>query len=171
VIALVFMLREAAKHKCDKVVGGSLTDIHARSATLYERLERKWCLVDATRIEDELEIDGHYFFAASPGLGEDELDKHITCTRDRCHFIMDEKLYVVKHAPSPWHHTNCEPARWGGPFGVQRRAKDWVDSVCKIWQADAIPLVLWSVKTQQYYSVEFHKEGKLRPDFVAISHV
>jgi hypothetical protein len=84
---------------------------------------------------------------------------------------MDDKLYAVKHAPPPWHHTNCEPAKWGGIFGPQRKAKDWVGSVCEILEADAIPIVLWSVKTRQYYSVEFHKEGKRRPDYVAISHV
>lgn len=153
-------------------MGGGLTPIDARSETLYRRLERNWCLADATTIEDELDIDGQYFFAMSPGHGEDELDDHIGCTRERCHFIMDENLYLVKHAPSPWHRPDCEPARWGGNFGGSLgKANSWVDSVLEILKADAIPIVLWSGKFRQYYTVEFHKEGILRPDYIAVSHV
>jgi hypothetical protein len=43
--------------------------------------------------------------------------------------------------------------------------------VCKIIQAGAIPIVLWSVKARQYYTVEFHKDGMLKPPYIAISHV
>lgn len=42
---------------------------------LYKRLERKWCLADATRFEEEMEFDGHYYLATLPGLPEHELDK------------------------------------------------------------------------------------------------
>jgi hypothetical protein len=177
VIALVFSLIHAAIHKCDKVRERFPTPILARSAILYKRLERKWCLADASRFEEEMEFDGHYYLAALPGLPEHELDNHVNCTRDQCHYTKDEKTYVTRHAPPPWHHAGCKPAIWGGQFGgVLKKqkggvAKDWVDSVCKIIEADAIPIVLWSVSEQKYFTVEFHKEGKLRPDFVAISHV
>jgi hypothetical protein len=174
VIALVFTLIEAAEHKCNKSFP---TPILARSEILCKRLERKWCLADATRYEDDMDIDGHYYLAASPGLPQEELDNHFDCTRDRCHYNKDEKLYVTKHAPAPWHHDSEGPAIWGGQFGGILReqkggiAKDWVDSVCKIIAADAIPTVLWDAGGQRYYTVEFHKRGKLRPPFVAISHV
>jgi hypothetical protein len=174
VIALVFTLIQVAVIKCDRVAEGFPTKILARSKILYRRLEKKWCLADATRFEDELEIDGHYYMVMSPGLSQDELDKHINCTRDRCHYEMDAKQYVTKHAPSPWHHAGCERATWGGQFGgLQKmgKAKDWVDSVCKIIEADAIPIVLWSMSEKKFFTVEVPKiEGK-GPRYIAISHV
>lgn len=128
-------------------------------------------------MEDDLSIDGHYYLAASRGLEEDELDKHYNCTRDRCHYEFDQKMYVTKHAPPPWHHAGCETAVWGGQFGGLLRhqpggiAKDWEDSVVKIIKAGAVPIVLWSVSEQKFFTVEFYPDGKLKPDFVAISHV
>lgn len=177
VIALVFSLVQATLHKCDKIAEGFPTPILARSATLNKRLEKKWCLADATRFEDELEIDGHYYLAASPGLSAEELQKHDHCTRDQCQYSVDDATYVTKHSQPPWHKPGCQPAAWGGQFGGELQtqrggvAKDWVDSVCKIIAADAIPIVLWSVSEKQFFTVEFHKKGILRPDFVAISHV
>jgi hypothetical protein len=124
-----------------------------------------------------MEIDGHYYLAASPGLSEDELDHHINCARDRCHYNMDEGLYITKHAPAPWHHENCKPGVWGG-FGDSQEmetATSWFDSVCKVLQVDSysIPLVLWSPEHKKFLTVEYHTDenSKLKPDFVAISHV
>jgi len=176
VIALIFTLFGAAKQKFDLGIDPpSKKNFFARSATLYKRLERKWCLSDATRAEDEMEIDGHYFLAASPGLSENDLDNHINCTRDRCHYEYDEKMYVTKHAPPPWHKVNCKPAIWGGQFGGKQKlgkAKDWIDSVCKLIKVDVIPIALWD-PSGDLRTVEYHKEpgSKLKPPYVAISHV
>ena len=178
VIALVFTLLKAGEQKCVASANSENLKTYARSATLYKRLERKWCLADATKIEDEMEIDGHYYLAASPGLSEDELDHHINCARDRCHYNMDEKLYVTKHASAQWHHANCKPGVWAGQFGGSQKmgkATSWFDSVCKVLQADSysIPLVLWSAGQKKFLTVEYHTDenSKLKPDFVAISHV
>lgn len=177
ITSLVFTLIEAAKLKCGMTRFPKL--IIARSSRFHRSLERKWCLADATRFQDELGIDGHYFLAASPGLTANEHDNHHACTRDRCFYNKDDKTYIVKHAPSPWHTSGCESATWGGQFGgdllieQNMRAKDWFTSVVNIINHGAIPLILWSTSLKKYFTVEFHTdcESKLTPPYVAISHV
>ncbi|EED16998.1 hypothetical protein TSTA_020550 [Talaromyces stipitatus ATCC 10500] len=59
-IGLTFSLWKAAM--CE------VPHLHGRSELLWKRLQQKWCIDDVTTTFKELDIDGHYYLAASPGL-------------------------------------------------------------------------------------------------------
>ena len=174
-IALACALHEAAKNICDRVPLESPHWLKARSAILDKRIERKWCLADAALIEDEFQIDGHYYFAAAPTPGDGYLDQHPHCTRTRCHYEVDEAMYVTKHAEPPWHKSGCRTdITYGGQLGPERGQKNWVDAVCRIIdKKDVLPIAMWSTRTRSLWSCEYHLEenSKRKPYYVAISHV
>jgi hypothetical protein len=126
-----------------------------------------------------MEIDGQYFLAVSPGLPQDELDKHVKCIRDRCLYDFDEKQYVTKHAPAPWHHAGCEKASWGGTFrnllvaAKGPQGDDWVGQLKMTLEENSIPIVMWYETKKKFYTIEYSKDtgSKLTPAYIAISHV
>jgi hypothetical protein len=169
-IAILFSLTMAAQHACDKQ--HSIEWPTARSKILRKCLERKWCLADASMFMDGMQIDGHYYFAASPSPKPDDLNQHYQCTKEKCLSFVDEDFYVTKHAEGHWHRAGCsERPKYGGQVGPERGQKDWVDAVCRIIDKGVIPVALWARGLRQLWSIEHHYTGKRRPEFVAISHV
>ncbi|KUL87468.1 hypothetical protein ZTR_04606 [Talaromyces verruculosus] len=175
-IALTFSLRRAAMesgYKDDVDHIDPLTPmLHGRSELLWKRLQQKWCIADVTTALKELAIDGHYYLAASPGLSNKELDHHSKCTEEHCLYEYDLKMYVTRHAGSPWHHSGCKSTiQYGGQLGPERGQTDWVDAIGKIIDKDAIPIALWLKGSRELWSVEYHLTGNRKPNYVAISHV
>lgn len=144
----------------------------SRSELLYRRLQQKWCLADVTTAFVQLDIDGHYYLAASSGLPIKELDNHSKCVPERCMYDYDLNMYVTRHAGSPWHHSGCKTTiQYGGQLGPERGQKDWVDAISRIIDKNAIPIALWVKGLRTLWSVEYHLTGKRTPEYVAISHV
>ncbi|KAI7969580.1 hypothetical protein EIK77_005865 [Talaromyces pinophilus] len=173
IITLVVALEEAALQVCHKAVGADRTPyLTARSVVLQRRLERMWCLADASMLLDEMKVDGHYFLAASPSPGEEYMQEHSACTRRSCRFAFDENFYETKHADYPWHSEGCRTqAPYGGHIGSGNGEKDWEDTVCGIIGREAIPIALWNPRLRNLWSAEYHLKGPKKPDYVAISHV
>lgn len=174
IMALTFSLREAAmKSGYTDEVNVLNPMLHGRSDLLWKRLQQKWCIADVTTVLKELAIDGHYYFAASPGLSNKELDHHSKCTEEHCLYEYDLKMYVTRHAGSPWHHSGCKSTiQYGGQLGPERGQKDWVDAISRIiGEKNAIPIAIWVKGLRQLWSAEYHLTGHRQPDYVAISHV
>ncbi|RHZ46915.1 uncharacterized protein CDV56_101974 [Aspergillus thermomutatus] len=173
-IALVFSLRSAAISVCEpRGIGIMNPWLNARSEILARRLQRQWCLADATTIMKDLSIDGHYYIAASPGLDPDELDRHSKCVRERCLEEFPTELYHPRHV-APWHKANCptgQSINYGGQLGPERGQTGWEDAIARIIDKNAIPIALWVKGLRKLWSVEYHLSGTRRPDYVAISHV
>ncbi|KAH3359488.1 hypothetical protein KXV52_005576, partial [Aspergillus fumigatus] len=173
-IAMVYSLRSAAIRVCEPR-GISVTNpwLDARSEIIARRIQRQWCLADATTIIKDLPIDGQYYVAASPGLSPDELDRHSKCVRERCLEEFPTELYHPRHV-APWHKPNCPTAQtisYGGHLGPERGQTGWDDAIAKIIDKNAIPIALWAKGLRTLWSVEYHLSGHRRPDYVAISHV
>ncbi|KMK58675.1 hypothetical protein Y699_07902 [Aspergillus fumigatus Z5] len=173
-IAMVYSLRSAAIRVCEPR-GISVTNpwLDARSEIIARRIQRQWCLADATTIIKDLPIDGQYYVAASPGLSPDELDRHSKCVRERCLEEFPTELYHPRHV-APWHKPNCPTAQtisYGGHMGPERGQTGWDDAMAKIIDKNAIPIALWAKGLRTLWSVEYHLSGHRRPDYVAISHV
>ncbi|GIJ85156.1 hypothetical protein Asppvi_004012 [Aspergillus pseudoviridinutans] len=173
-IAMVFSLRSAAIKVCDpRGIGVMNPWLEARSEILARRLQRQWCLADATTIIKDLSIDGHYYIAASPGLHPDELDRHSKCVRQRCLEEFPTELYHPRHI-APWHKANCPTGQtisYGGQLGPERGQTGWDDAIARIIDKNAIPIALWVKGLRTLWSVEYHLSGKRTPSYVAISHV
>ncbi|KAF7155936.1 hypothetical protein CNMCM6106_007848 [Aspergillus hiratsukae] len=173
-IAMVFSLRSAAISVCDpRGIGVMNPWLDARSEILARRLQRRWCLADATTIVKDLSIDGHYYIAASPGLNPDKLDRHSKCVRERCLEEFPTELYNTRHV-TPWHKANCpteQTISYGGQLGPERGQTGWDDAIARIIDKKAIPIALWVKGLRTLWSVEYHLSGKRTPDYVAISHV
>ncbi|KAL3459181.1 hypothetical protein BJX64DRAFT_206673 [Aspergillus heterothallicus] len=185
-IALVSTLRQAAIRACDMQVEIDSTTawpVHARSAILARRLQRRFCVADVSTLLKQLPVDGHYFLAADDaasgrlglGLAPDELDHHATCERAHCLYDYDADMYVTRHTGDEYHVDGgrCpEVVEYGGQLGPERGQRDWVDAIHRILDKDAIPIALWNKGWRNLWSVEYHwKKTTRHPDYVAISHV
>ncbi|KIA75696.1 hypothetical protein HK57_00512 [Aspergillus ustus] len=175
-IALVSTLRQAALRACGEGTGIDPTSpwpAHARSRILARRLQRKACVADVTTMLKQLPVDGHYFLAASPGLDSEELDHHAECVRAHCLYDYDENMYVTRHTNDKYHLGDSCPdsVEYGGQLGPERGLEGWVDAVHHILDKGAAPIALWVKGLKKLWSVEYHFEGRRRPDYVAISHV
>ncbi|KAL2830169.1 hypothetical protein BJY01DRAFT_240459 [Aspergillus pseudoustus] len=175
-IALASTLRQAALHACGEGTGIDPTapwPAHARSRILARRLQRKACIADVTTALKQLPVDGHYFLAASPGLDSEELDHHAACLRAHCLYDYDENMYVTRHTNDKYHlGERCpDTVEYGGQLGPERGLTGWVHAVHTILDKKAVPIALWVKGLKKLWSVEYHFEGRRRPDYVAISHV
>ncbi|KAL4969452.1 uncharacterized protein BDV14DRAFT_165955 [Aspergillus stella-maris] len=175
IIALANTLRQTALKVCDKESssesGGIPWPLHARSKILTRRLNAKWCIADVTTTLKQLSIDGVYYLAApgSAGLEGTELDHHANCIPEHCLYEFDASMYVTKHAITG-HHCP-EQIEFEAQLGPERGQRDWDDAVGRIIEKGAIPIALWNKGSKKVWSVEWHFEGKRKPDYVAISHV
>ncbi|KAL4925529.1 uncharacterized protein BDV17DRAFT_272106 [Aspergillus undulatus] len=176
-IALASTLRQTAIKVCDVAASlgpetaGLPWPLHARSRILTRRLTGKWCVADVTTTLKQLSIDGVYYLSASEGLDPTELDHHVRCIPSQCLYEYDLEMYVTRHAVQTPGHTCPESIAYGGQLGPERGQRDWNDAVGRILKKGAVPIALWNKGMQKLWSVEWHFEGKRKPDYVAVSHV
>ncbi|KAL4935029.1 hypothetical protein BDV06DRAFT_229207 [Aspergillus oleicola] len=177
IIALASILRQAALKVCDAETSlgpetaGIPWPLRARSKILTRRLSAKWCVADVTTTLKQLSIDGVYYLSASGGLDGTELDHHANCIPERCLYEYDATMYITKHATNDPNHACLENIEYGGHLGPERGQRDWDDAVAQILDKGAIPIALWNKGMKKVWSVEWHSEGRRKPDYVAISHV
>ena len=189
-MALLFSLKLAVDHACEDIEdleGERINFTTGRSKILRKCIERRFCLADASTYMNKMQIDGHYYFAASPSPKPEDLNLHYQCTKEKCLSFVDDHFYVTKHTndyitshtEDKWHKHYCTKfPKYGGQHGVtpERGEKSFVDAVCTIIEKPKmIPIALWMTRRRELWATEYHPPEKGKTywcqQYVAISHV
>jgi hypothetical protein len=147
------------------------------SSLLREILGKKWCKSDAALAMEDLQIDGQYYIAVSPGRSEEYLQAHKSCGEGQCTSKMKAGAYETKHAPG-CETTNCKIDFCYGSYDndgdvdLEKSPSEFEARMIQIINArGGTPIIKWNEAGGDITIIEYNDAKGLKPKYVAISHV